>query len=158
MIGAILLYWLIDRFYVKTFGRIRQTHKLRKWETIASILFFLLAMLAFVLDSAHYLSFSTFGLVLAAALFADFWHANSPIKERSFTRYPENLLAAILVLTFSLLPLTGLAWWDMIGMRSQVNGMGLIFGILFVFAGIWGHVRLIRDLPVREAKPDDNPL
>jgi hypothetical protein len=46
----------------------------------------------------------------------------------------------------------------MIGMRTQVLGMLLIIGILLVFAGIWGHVRIVRALPVGEAKPDDNTL
>jgi hypothetical protein len=158
VIGTILLYWQINRYYVSTFGRIQQTAQVRKWETSASILFGLLALLAFWLDTAQDFPFSAVGLVFAGALFEDFWRATSSIKERSFAIYPENLLVAILVLMLSLLPVTGLVWWNMIGMRTQVLGMLLIIGILLVFAGIWGHVRIVRALPVGEAKPDDNTL
>ncbi|MBI5963362.1 MAG: hypothetical protein HY863_07810 [Chloroflexi bacterium] len=158
LIGTFLLYWLIDRYYANTFGRIKQTPKTRKWEMLVSILFMILALLAFWLDTALDLPFSVLGLVFAAALFESYWRATSSIKERSFSLYPETLLAAILILMLSLLPLTGLDWWKMIGMQSQVLGMLLIIGILLVGAGIWGHVRLIRALPVEEAKPDDISL
>lgn len=158
MIGTILLYWLIDRYYANVFGRIKQTPKMRKWELSASILGGLLALLAFGIDTARVLPISTLGLVLTLALFEDFWRATSFLKERSFAQYPENLLAAFFILALSLLPLTGFVWWEMIGMQSQVLGMLLIIGILMVLAGIWGHVRMIRALPVGEAKPDDISL
>lgn len=157
-VGAALLYWLIDRFYISTFGRIRQTAKMRSWETTASILFGLLALLAFWLDTAQDLPFSVLGLVFAAALFEDFWRATSSVKGRPFRLYPENFITACLILVLSLIPLTGLPWWERLGLRSQVLSMLTIIGILLVIAGIWGHLRIIRDLPVGEAKADDNTL
>lgn len=157
-LGAALLYRLIDRFYVNTFGRIRQTAKMRSWEITASILGGLLALAAFWLDTSQELPFSTLGFVFAAALLEDFWRATSSIKDRSFSLYPENLIAACLILILSLLPLTGLAWWERLGLRSQVLSMLTMIGILIVIAGIWGHLRIIRVLPVREVKPDDNTL
>lgn len=158
VIGTILLYWLINRYYISTFGRIQQTRKAHTKETIASILSGIFALLAFWLDTEQDLPFSALGLVFAAALSEDFWRATSSTKERSFALYPENLLAAILILMLSLSPLTGLAWWKTIGMQSQTLGMLLIIGILIVIAGLVGHIRLIRALPVVEAKPDDNAL
>lgn len=158
VVGSILLYWLIDHYYANVFGRIKQTPKMRTWELSASILGALLGLLAFGIDTARDLPVSTLGLVLALSLFEDFWRATSFLKEKSFSRYPENLLAAFIILALSLLPLTGLAWWKMIGMRSQVLGILFIIGILMVLAGIWGHFRIIRALPVGEAKPDDNTL
>ena len=158
VIGAILLYWLIDRYYANVFGRIKQTPKMRKWELSASILGGLLALLAFWLDTARDLPVSVLGVLFAFVLFEDFWRATVILKERSFSQYPENLLAAFVILALSLLPLTGLAWWKIVGMRSQVLGMLFIIGILMVLAGIWGHIRIIRALPVGEAKPDDYTL
>ena len=104
------------------------------------------------------LPFSTLGLVFAAALFEDFWRATRSVKERSFRLYPENFIAACLILILSLLPLTGLAWWEKLGLPSQVLGMLTVIGILLILAGIWGHIRLVRVLPAREAKSDDNAL
>ncbi len=158
VIGTILLYWLIDRYYANVFGRIKQTPKMRKWELSASILGGLLAFLAFWLDTARDLPVSILGILFSFVLFEDFWRATVILKERSFSQYPENLLAAFIILALSLSPLTGLVWWKIIGMQSQVLGMLFIIGILMVLAGIWGHIRIIRALPVAEAKPDDNSL
>ncbi|MGB8982102.1 MAG: hypothetical protein WCC12_09515 [Anaerolineales bacterium] len=157
-LAAALLYWLIDRYYVNTFGRIRPTAQMRVWEITASVLAGLLALLAFWLDTAQDLPFSGVGLVFAAELFMDFWRATSSVKRRSFNLYPENLVAAGLILLLSLLPLTGLAWWEVLGLPSQLLGMLMIIGILLVVAGIWGHVRVTRALPAGEAKHDANPL
>ena len=157
-LGAALLYWLIDRFYVNTFGRIRQTAQMRARELTASILFSALALLAFWLDTAQDLPFSALGLVFAAALFEDFWRATSSARDRAFHLYPENLIAACLIFFLSLLPLTGLAWWQTLGWQSQVLGMLTIIGILLVLAGIWGHIRIVRILPAREVKSDANTL
>ena len=118
----------------------------------------LAGLLTFLLDATLDLPISTIGLVFALGLVQDFWRATRFLKERSFTLYPEKLFVAILILMLSLLPLSGLAWWEIIGMRSQVLGMLFIIGILMVLAGIWGHFRIIRALPVGEAKPDDNTL
>ena len=158
MIGTILLYWLIDRYYANVFGRIKPTPKMRNWGLSASIVGGLLALLAFWLDTARDLPVSILGILFSFVLFEDFWRATITLKERSFSQYPENLLAAFMILAFSLSPLTGFIWWKIIGMQSQVLGMLLIIGILLVLAGIWGHVRIIRALPVGEAKPDDISL
>jgi len=158
VIGTILLYWLVDRYYANVFGRIKQTPKMRKWELSASIIGGLLALLAFWLDTARDLPVSVLGLLFSFVLFEDFWRATAIFKEKSFSQYPENLLAAFIILALSLSPLTGLVWWKIIGMQSQILGMLFIIGVLMVLAGIWGHLRIIRALPVVEAKPDDNTL
>ena len=157
-LGAALLYWLIDRFYVNTFGQIRQTAKMRTREIITSILGGIFALLAFWLDTAQDLPISILGLVFAAVLFEDFWRATSSVRGSSFRHYPENLIAACLILLLSLLPLTGLTWWQMLGWQSQVLGILTVIGILIVLAGIWGHIRIVRVLPAREAKSDANTL
>jgi hypothetical protein len=156
--GAALHYWLIDRLYINAFGRIRPTAKMRLWETTASILSGVLALLAFWLDTAQDLPFSVLGLVFAAALFEEFWRATRSVKDRSLRLYPENFIAACLILILSLLPLTGLAWWEELGLKSQVLSMLTIIGFLITAAGIWGHIRIVRVLPAREAKSDDNAL
>lgn len=157
-LASTLLYWWIDRFYANALGRIHPTTRIRIWDTTASVLFGGLALLAFWLDTAQDLPFSTLGLVVAASLFEDFWRTTHSVKERSFSLYPENLTAACLILILSFLPLTGLTWWEILGFPSQFLGMLTIVGILLILAGIWGHIRFLRILPAREAKPDENTL
>jgi hypothetical protein len=157
-LGTALLYWLIDRFYINRFGRIRPTVKMRSWEMTVSILSGLLALLAFWLDTARDLPFSTLGLLFAVVLFEDFWRATHSGRERSFRLYPENFIAACLILVLSLLPLTGLVWWKLLGLPSQILSMLTVIGILLILAGIWGHIRLLRILPAREVNSDANSL
>ena len=157
-VAAILTYWLIRRFYNNTYGRIQQTLKLRRWETIASILFSLLALFAFWIDTAYDLPVSLVGLVFSGALFEDFWRATSVLRERSFQFYPENLVASILILALSLFPLSGVEWWKTLGIPSQVTGVLLVIGILIALAGIWGHVRILHLLPARETESNDDTL
>ena len=157
-VAAGLLYWAIDRYYVNTFGRIRPTEKMRVWEIIASVVAGVLALVAFWLDTAYELPFSAVGLVFTAELFDDFLRATHPLKKRSFGLYPENLTAACSILLLSLLPLTGLNWWQALGFPEQIMGMLLIIGILLVVVGVWGHIRITRALPAGEAKHDVNTL
>jgi hypothetical protein len=155
-IGAALLYWLIDRFYAHTFGRVRQTAKMRLWEITVSIFGSLLALLAFWLDITKNLPFSALGLLFAAMLFEDFWRATHSGIERALCLYPENFMAACLILVLSFLPLIGLAWWEKLGLRSQAVSMVVVFGILLVLAGTWGHLRMVHILSTLKVKSNDN--
>jgi hypothetical protein len=156
--AAALLYWAIDRYYFSAFGRIHPTAKIRVWEIIASIVAGVLALAAFWLDTAYELPLSAVGLVFAAELLDDFLRATHPLKKRSFGLYPENLTAACLILLLSLLPLTGLNWWQALGFPEQILGMLLVIGIVLVVAGMWGHIRITRALPAGEAKHDAHSL
>jgi hypothetical protein len=158
LLGTTLLYWLVDRYYTNTFGHIRQTPETRFWELMISVLFSVLALLAFSLDTAKDLPVSIFGLVFAAALFEDFWRATRSVRAKEFHLYPENFIAACLIFLLSLLPLSGLAWWQLLGWQSQTFGILAIIGILLILAGLWGHIRIVRVLSVGEAKSDANTL
>ncbi len=154
-IGAALLYWLIDRLYARTFGHVRQTVKMHLWEITVSICGSLLALLAFWLDITKNLPLSALGLLFAAMLFEDFWRVHSGIG-RTLSLYPENFVAACLILVLSLLPLTGIAWWEKLGLRSQAVSMVVVFGILLVLAGTWGHLQMVHILSTLKVKSNDN--
>ncbi len=154
-IGAALLYWLIDRHYARTFGHVRQTAKMHLWEITVSIFGSLLALLAFWIDITKNLPFSALGLLFATMLFEDFWRVHSRIG-RTLPLYPENFIAACLILVLSFLPLTGIAWWEKLGLRSQAVSMVVVFGILLVLAGTWGHLQMVRILSTLKVKSNDN--
>lgn len=157
LIGFALLTWLADRYYVTAFGRIQQTSIQRKRDLILSIVSLVLALPAFAFDTARILPISVFGLVFAAMiLFMNFWQSSDSANEQSFARHPENLLFALLLLGFSLLPLAGLDWWKTFGLRSQETGMMTVLGTLLVIMGLWGHVRFVRILKL--AGTDNRPL
>ena len=157
-VGAALLYWLAGRYYDRTFGRVKQTPHQRKLEVISSIAFSVLAILAFWLDTAVQIPFCALGLVFAAALLENFWRATESVRKEAVALFPENFVAATLILVVSILPAFGLNWWEALGMKSQVVSVFMVIGVIIVLAGIWGHVRIVRALPVGEAKPDDYSL
>jgi hypothetical protein len=147
-----LLYWLTDRYYSHTFGQVMRTPRQRAWELTISICAGVLALLAFILDTAKILPISAVGLVFAISFLEYFMRANPSEWEKIFIRFPENIVAASLILVLSLVPLFGIVWWKALGIRSQVVGVLLIVGIVIIITGIWGHIRLIRALPAGEAK------
>lgn len=157
-LGAILLYWLTGLYYDRTYGHVKQTPRQRKREIIASVLFSLMGLLAFWLDTAEIIPFCALGLVFAAALFDNFWRATESVRSQAFALFPENLAAAILIMIVSILPIFGLNWWEAFGMKSQVVSVFMIIGIVIILAGIWGHLRILRALSAVEAKTNDLPI
>jgi hypothetical protein len=154
-IVAALLYWLADHYYNRVFGKVKQTPHQRKWEFVSSVGFGVLGLLAFGLDTTEVLPISTLGLVFAISFFEYFWRTNKPEWGTIFTLFPENAVAAILVLVVSMLPLFGISWWSALGIKSQVVGVFMVVGIVIILTGIWGHIRMVHLLSTMEAKSDD---
>ncbi len=157
LLVSLLLYWLINRYYQRVFGQVTQTRRQHRWEVAISVAFGAAALLAFALDTAEILPLCALGLVFAAALFIDWWRIQS-VQHAAFTTFPENFIAAILILIVSLLPLLGISWWQGFGIRSQVTGVFMIVGVIITLTGIWGHIRTTRNLSTGEAKTDENAL
>ena len=155
---AALLYWFMDRYYNQVFGQVKQTPRQRKQEIILSISCGALALLAFMLDTTEILPISTLGLVLATSLLEYFWRVNKSEWKKIPRLFPENIVGAGLIVVLSLLPWFGISWWIILGIKSQIVGIFMVFGILIIVTGVWGHIRLLRILPAREAKSDANTL
>lgn len=156
--GAILLYWLTDRYYTSVFGRVIPTPLQLRRELVVSVTFSVLAMLAFMFDSAEILPISALGLIFAGALFVDFWVATRSVRGDAIALFPENFVAALVILAFSILPVFGISWWESAGFKSQVNGILAMDGLVLIVAGIWGHIRVTRDLSAGEAESNDITL
>ncbi len=153
-----LLYWLTDRYYNRTFGRVRPSSSRRKTEIIVSVIGGAIALLAFVLETARILPVSTLGLIFAACFLEYFWRVEKSEWRKIFIYFPENMIASLFLLVISLLPLVGIYVWQMIGIRWQTAGIFLIFGAIIIVTGLVGHIRMICTLSVGEAKSDDHAL
>ena len=155
---AALLYWLTDRYYNHVFGQVKPTPHQRRWEFVSSVGFSVLALLAFILDTTEILSISTLGLVLAASFFEYVWRANKSEWRKVLLLFPENIIASILIVSISLLPWFGISWWRLLGMKSQIVAVFMVFGIIIILTGILGHVRMLRALSTVKAKSNANTL
>lgn len=154
-LAAALLYWLTDRYYCHTFGKVKQSAGMRKLEFMESVLGGALGLLAFLLEIAHVLPISLLGLVFAACFLEYFWRVDRSEWGKIFVYFPENIIAAILISVISILPLFGVFVWEAAGIQWQTVGVFMIFGIAITITGIVGHFRMIRALATVEAKPND---
>jgi hypothetical protein len=153
-----LLYWVTDRYYSRVYGRVQQTHLQRRLELFASVVFGMLGLLAFILDTTQLLPISTLGLVLATSFLEYFSRVNKSEWKKIPMFFPENIVAAILIIIISLLPLFGIALWDILGIKSQIVGVFMIFGIVIILTGISGHLRMLHALSAVKAKSDVNAI
>jgi hypothetical protein len=143
---CILSYWLIDRYYASSFGRVSRGKRAAWLEAAVSIGFSILALLAFALETSLKPPFSPVGLAIAGALLADYWLASRSAGTQTLRYYPENVISAALIAVMSLLPLTGWAWWKLVGIHSNLLALMVFVGLLMMVAGIWGHFRFTRSI------------
>lgn len=145
VIGMVLLYIAITRYYLHTFGRVQRTVESQRLETETMVAAGILALAAFWLDVSFKLPLSLIGLVFAFGLLADYLRITWLVKGRFLLYYP---IEAGLILLISVLPIIGFPdWWHTIGLKSQLLGVSIAIGSLSIPAAIWGHIFLVRTLP-----------
>ncbi len=155
---AAMLYWLTDRYYNRTFGRVKQSPSRRKVELIESVIGGVVALVAFVLETSRLLPISALGLVFVGCFLEYFWLVDRSEWGKIFIFFPENIVAAVLIATISILPFFGISVWEAFGIKWQIVGIVMIFGIVITVTGIVGHIRMIRALSTAEAKSNDHAL
>jgi hypothetical protein len=154
--GSVVLVLAIDRYYLHTFGRVQRTPESRHLEWLIGIIGGILALGAFVLDVSVKLPVSALGLVFSAGLAADYIRMTWLVNGRFLLYYP---LGAILMAGVSILPLLGLpGWWLACGLKNQIIGIAMAIGIFTMIAGIWGHIFLVRTLPLRQETNHDHAI
>lgn len=156
LIGALIILFAVDRYYLHTFGQVQRTPESLRLEWLFSIIGGILALGAFLLDVLFKLPVSTLGLVFAASLLADYIRITWLVKGRFLLYYP---LGAILMAVVSILQLLGVShWWQTIGLKSHLLGIAMAVGLFTVFAGIWGHIFLASTLPPHVEMNDDHSV
>lgn len=148
---SLALYFGIDRYYLHSFGKVKNTPESKRLEGLVSIVGGVLALAAFWLDVTYKLPLCVIGLVFGVGLLEDYIRITWLVKGRHLLYYPIGAVLAIIV---SLLPLLGLPeWWHAVGLRGQLEGILIFISLFSIFAGIWGHIYLVRTLsPKAEEK------
>ncbi len=146
---TIALLFLIDRYYLRVYGRVQRTPQSRNLEVLLGTVGAALGLAAFWVDALVRLPFSLLGLIFTAGLLVDYIRMTWLVKGRFLLYYP---LAAVIMAVFSLLPVLGAPeWWQAFGLRNQMVGIAMLIGVICVLAGIWGHIYLARTLrPMRQ--------
>ncbi|RPI88007.1 MAG: hypothetical protein EHM41_02895 [Chloroflexi bacterium] len=145
--SALVVLFVIDRYYSHTFGRVERTPESRRFEWLFSVVGGILALGAFLLDVSYKLPVSMLGLVFSAGLLADYIRITWLVKGHFLLYYP---LGAILMAGVSVLPALGVSnWWYVFGIANQLIGITTVIAIFTMIAGIWGHIFLVNALPGR---------
>ncbi|HCS39816.1 MAG TPA: hypothetical protein DIW44_09570 [Anaerolineaceae bacterium] len=145
------IYYAVDRYYLRSFGQVKATPEIQRFELKISIIGGILSLIAFWLDVTYRLPFSLIGLVCGIGLLADYIRFTWMVKGRHLLYYP---IGAVLLLVVSVFPLLGLpGWWHLIGIKGQVFAIAMLLGFFSIVAGIFGHIYLTRTLsPKAEEK------
>ncbi len=144
VVTMLTVYYAVDRYYLRTFGRVKPTPEIQRFEINLSIIGGILGLIAFWLDVTYKMPFSLIGLVCGIGLFVDYVRFTWMVKGRRLLYYP---IGAALIIGVSLLPLLGLpGWWHVVGIKGQIFAISMLLGVFSIVAGIVGHLFLTRTL------------
>lgn len=151
VVVSVGIYYAFDRYYRHSFGQVKRTTESKRLEWLVGVIGVILVIVAFWLETSYKLSISVIGLIFALGLLADYIRITWLVKGRFLLYYPIGVVLAVVL---SLLPLLGLPqWWKLIGLRGEAYGIALFVSLFSIFAGIWGHIYLMRTLsPKAEEK------
>jgi hypothetical protein len=153
---AFALQWALERYYARRFGRVERTPAQRRREWVLGAFGALFALVTFYFDVALHWPLSLLGLMYAAVLFAEYARLRAQANGPFLIVY---LLAAVVLLALSLLPLGGISdWWQSLGLRNDLVAMTAVFGVLTIVLGLCGHLFLLRALPLKLETPNGQPL
>jgi hypothetical protein len=138
-------YWMVSRFYARTYGSVSPTRNQRRGEWIRGIICGAGGLAAFWLDVSLKPSFSLIGLVFAGSILAEYVRLTWKVKNPILRYYPVSILLLILL---SVLPVLGLAWWETVGINSLMFGVCIVAGLVFIVLGVIAHLTLANWMPL----------
>ena len=152
---VIILFAVLRRYYRRAFGQVRMGKQALTQEIWSSLIFGVLGITAFVVDSSEVLPVSAIGVVFALGLWVDYLRFNRPVEEKFLSYYPWFATGLFVI---SILPAFGLdALWTLFGIGRPTSGALVLIGALMVMIGLLGHLFLVQALPPRmEAGHDES--
>jgi len=143
VVPGLAVPWMLSRliggYYDRAFGQVKGLPpRNRLVDILAEIALLVIAYIGFFVDSLERLPVSVFGLVMALALFVQWWMSGHFLT--------HSVVTAVLLAGISLLPLVGIPadghWRHLLG--------GFVFpimlGIILSIGSMLGHIVLVRSL------------
>jgi hypothetical protein len=139
--AAFLLYWIIARYYDRTYGTVQAMPAQRRSEWLRGALGGALGLAAFLLDVYARPAVSLIGLMMAGVILGELVRLGWNSKPLPILLYP--FIGGVLLLAgLSLLPAAGLDWWHPLGIKTKMLGVTATAGVLFMLFGVLGHMAL----------------
>jgi hypothetical protein len=151
VLGALLFYTVIDKYYKSTFGEVKPLYSQRRLYWITQFVLGLLGLFAVWVDFTFNVPVSFIGLGVACVFLIDKPKITLPLNKFSVVK----LIFAICVIFVSLSPLFfGKDWWHVIGVHGTFLGVSMLAGILTIIQGVIWHIFFIKSLPATEVKDE----
>lgn len=146
----VAIYLAFDHYYKHTFGQVKRSSESKRLEWLVGIISGVLIIGGFWLDYSFKLHLGLIGVAFGISLLVDYIRITWLVKGRYLLYYP---IGVVLIILLSLFPVFGLPeWWKLVGLKSEAVGLALFVGVFSIFAGIWGHIYLVRTLSPKEEK------
>lgn len=136
------LYWLVERYYVKRFGHVVASSKIRQTEWIFMIVGGIMGLAAFWLDTSFRLPVSFVGLAISIGFLLNYFRI--AYKANYWFSPVVPLLSSLVLLIVSILPALNLdRWWVWVGIRFELLGILFVAGAVLVISGLISHFQFI---------------
>lgn len=136
------LYWLIDGYYTRAFGRVISPRGHIDW--VVGMIGAVVGLAAFGVDITWDLPVSAVGLCLAVSILADYLML-ARINQVWYMSFSP--VFALLIALVSVLPALGFEdWWQALGIKTGLLGVLMVSGLILIAASIVSHVYFTRAL------------
>ena len=150
-LGSLILSLMIGQYYKDTFGEVKPLSARRGLDWIAQSVWGLLGLVAYWVDVTQNLPISFIGLLFASMFLFDKPMVSVPLNRFSAVRLGDS----ICIILASITPLfLGKNWWNILGVRTTINGITMFVGVLIVLQGVLWHVFFVKSLPIEEARDE----
>jgi hypothetical protein len=157
MLITVILSFGVERYYWRTFGRVKPDKDTQLKKVVVSILGGLLGIMSFAIDALEILPISTMGIVFALALLYEYWRFNRSAPDKSLSSF---LWFTLVLFVVSILPIFGFdEFWSRLGFVNAMVGVLTLTGILMIIImGLMVHFFLVRSMPPRMEVSNDEPV
>jgi len=151
LIGVLLLYLAINRYYKNTFGIIKPTHSTRRRYWATQLVLGSLGLIALWIDIKYNLPISLIGLGVVSVFLFNKPKVTFPLNNFSIVK----LACALCMFFVSLSPLVlGKEWWGILGVHGTFLAISMLAGILTVIQGVIWHFFFVKSLPTTESEDE----
>ncbi|MBN2085156.1 MAG: hypothetical protein JW748_08000 [Anaerolineales bacterium] len=140
------LYWIIHRYYRRTFGRVEVTKEYRRKYLLLSVAVMVLGFAGLALDLLYPTSISLFAVAMAIIMLWNYAWMVRQSGVRSPAVFPAGLVCIALVFFSAFLPMLGMDVAATLGFQSKIRLVGFVIGWIYVMYGVFEHFILIRSL------------
>jgi hypothetical protein len=149
LVILLVCYFAIDRYYRHVYGRVQRSPASLRTDYIITVAAAILALGAFILDSAEKVPISALGLLFALGSLEEYIRMSVRFQSRYYFPY---LILSVLLALVSVLPLFGITgFWKVLGIKAPLLGISMVIGAIMILSGILAHIQFVRSLPAPKA-------